>query len=358
MNGASVFFDPTGRRRRRFVRMAGAALIAVLAVAGVFLVSLFDASAQLDAGMGAFGPLRLVSDGAAPAEASRGDLVPGTADRQARPRSAAGRLDGDRRRLDLSRDRQAVIGGARSGRALTIGFYVNWEDNGYAALAATLPRLDWLIPAWLRLQGRGMGLVSDVDQKVVDLVGREGRAVPILPLIQNTVDGKWDGEGLAALLADRAMRGERIGQLVSFLEDHGFQGITVDFEDVPRLAHKDLQAFLGEMRAAFAPHGWKIVLAVPFDNNDWDYQAYARLTDYLILMAYDQHWDTGQAGSIAGRSWFGTILRERMKVLDPAHTIVALGNYAYDWPEGQPAEDITFQKAIVRAAGRERDHPF
>ena len=49
---------------------------------------------------------------------------------------------------------------------------------------------------------------------------------------------------------------------------------------------------------------------MPFDNEDWNYKAYASVTDYLMLMAYDQHWSTGEAGPVAGQDWYESILKK------------------------------------------------
>ena len=115
---------------------------------------------------------------------------------------------------------------------------------------------------------------------------------------------------------------------------------------MPRSAQDNLQSFIAEMADVFRPRGWRIVLCVPFDDEDWNYGAYAKLADYLLLMAYDEHWEEGAPGSIAGQPWFESVLTKRMKELDPARTIVAIGGYGYDWSGGKNAEEVTFQDAI------------
>ncbi len=64
----------------------------------------------------------------------------------------------------------------------------------------------------------------------------------------------------------------------------------------------------------------------------------------MILMAYDEHWETGDVRAPSqARAGSSKLLDKRMKDLDPDHTIIALGNYGYDWAQGKPAEDVTFQ---------------
>ena len=243
-------------------------------------------------------------------------------------------------------------------RSLSIGFYVNWDDNSYPALKRALPHLDWLIPGWLNLEGPTMDLKTNIEDRALKYVRATRPSIPILPMIQNAVEGQWNGVRLARLLANPTARAARIKDLVGFLETNRFQGLTVDFEEVPAAAQKNLRLFLTELAAAFAPHRYIIVLAVPFDDDSWPYAAYAKIADFLLLMGYDQHEEGGAAGSIAGQSWFEKTLDKRMKDLDPHHTIVAIGGYGYDWVRGKTAEDLSFEEAIQSARDSEADIVF
>ena len=164
----------------------------------------------------------------------------------------------------------------------------------------------------------------------------------------------WDGPGLARLLADPTVREARLNDIIGFLETNKFQGLTVDFEEVPPSSQKDLQAFLGEISQALSGHGLALVLAVPFDDDDWAYADYAKIADYLLLMGYDEHWDQSRPGSIAGQVWFENALDKRMKDLDPNRTIIALGGYGYDWVKGQATQELTFEEAVLSRRGTPR----
>jgi hypothetical protein len=238
-------------------------------------------------------------------------------------------------------------------RSLSIGFYVNWDDNSYPALKRALPHLDWVIPSWLSLEGPNLELKADMDDRVLKLIQETKPNTPVLPMIQNAVEGKWDGAGLARLLADPQARAARIDEIVAFLEDNKFQGLTIDFEEVPDKSQKDLQEFLRELSSAFAARGLVMVLAVPFDDDNWPYATYARIADYLVLMGYDQHWDKSAPGSIAGEDWFENTLDKRMKELDPDRTILAIGGYGYDWIKGHRTQELTFEEAVLSAKDSE-----
>ncbi len=357
MQKKPIFFDPTGRRASRISRLGLALAVIstlfVLAFAASLLIGPRMNGLQLGsrgkglrslAGVRAAAPqlLKPAARLAAEVRARQRLLHP------KRPHANPG-MPGRARPLSLAKP---------AGRPLAIGFYVNWDDGSYASLKRALPTLDWVIPTWLSVSGPQMALKSTLDTSALDLIRRQKPSTPILPLLQNAVDGNWDGAGLARMLADPALRRQRIAQIVDFLAANRLQGVTVDFEEVPEGAQQDLHAFLSELSDAFAPHDWGIVLSVPFDDVAWDYAGYANIVDFELLMAYDQHWAGKDPGSIAGQDWFESTLDKRMKVLDPDQTIIALGSYGYDWASGQNAEALTFQDAMDRAADAQAEIAF
>lgn len=367
MTGKPIFFDPTGKRGRALTKLAW-----VIGTLGAFVLTAFIATLLIvhrpAAEPSAADTHVSIRCAWAPScTPAHGLSVTTAADPEAL-RSAA-RLAEELREQErnLHHRPQAQVVERRSlpaslakpeGRPISIGFYVGWDDNSYPELKRALPLLDWVVPDWLSLQGTDLALSTAVDDRALDYIHATKPNTAILPLIQNAANGEWDGAGLAKMLADPAARAERIGQIVAFIDKYNFQGVTVDFEEVPERAHADLKKFLSELRAAFAPHNYAIVLAVPFDDDGWPYETYAGIVDFTLLMAYDQHSDTDDPGSIAGQSWFEDTLDKRMKVLDPDHTIVAIGAYGYDWVKGDTPASLTFEEAVLSARDSEADIVF
>jgi cellulose synthase/poly-beta-1,6-N-acetylglucosamine synthase-like glycosyltransferase/peptidoglycan/xylan/chitin deacetylase (PgdA/CDA1 family) len=53
---------------------------------------------------------------------------------------------------------------------------------------------------------------------------------------------------------------------------------------------------------------------------------------------------------VAAQDWYEGNLIKRMHDLNPSKTIVALGNYGYDWTEGrEEAQEVTYQEAVISA---------
>ena len=250
----------------------------------------------------------------------------------------------------------AAILKPQKGRPLSIAFYPNWgtqdqRQTDFGALKHALAHLDWVVPTWLALQGPNLALKSSYDtfdDHALNYVRRTKPGVAIVPAVQNVELGKWNGEGLARLLADPKRRTALVQGLGDFVVKHKLQGITVDFEQLPQSSYSSLGLFLKELSASFMPRGLVVVLATPFDDDTWPSAQYAPFVDYTLLMAYDEHEESSGPGSIASQSWFEETLDKRMKVLNPSRTLVALGSFAYDWNGGQ-TDGLSFQEAIIAA---------
>lgn len=242
-------------------------------------------------------------------------------------------------------------------RPLSIGFYINWDESSYASLKRNLDHLDWVIAEWSHLQDSQnpkSPLATEIDVPALNLIRETRPQVQIIPMVQNLTDEKWNSDLLAHAVGDEASRQRLIGELTTFVAENKFAGICIDFEEPPPGTLPALLTFVQELHAAFAPRGLLVVQAVPFDDPGWNYKDFAAADDYALLMAYDQHWTGSDAGPIAAQDWYERALAGRMRDLDPAKTIVALGNYGYDWAEGKTeADEVTFQEAVISARDSE-----
>jgi cellulose synthase/poly-beta-1,6-N-acetylglucosamine synthase-like glycosyltransferase/peptidoglycan/xylan/chitin deacetylase (PgdA/CDA1 family) len=370
MLGKPIFFDPTGKRGRLLRAVAWVAgtlsTIVIVLFAGILVIVHRPEDKSFDQRLSAHTSIRCAwAPTCSPAHAI-------TDSNAANPEllKTASKLASDLREREHALrtrhpqaevvDRHPVPASLRGSkeRSLSIGFYVNWDDNSYPALKRALPHLDWVIPSWISLEGPNLDLKAEVDDRVLKLIQDTKPDLPILPMIQNAVEGKWDGAGLARLLANPAARTAHIDDIVAFLQSNKFQGLTIDFEEVPPKSQKDLRDFLSELSSALTAHGMAMVLAVPFDDDSWPYATYGQIADYMLLMGYDQHWDQSAPGSIAGQDWFETILDKRMQELDPDRTIVAIGGYGYDWIKGHQTQELTFEEAVLSAKDSEAEIQF
>ncbi len=324
-----VFYEPKGKRWKRIRIVGFSTALIICAFLGVFLYSLFITPFMPDFQIRA---KTIVPQGNEPPT-----IETGAADVQI----------------------PANVIDKNSARPKTIAFYVNYDDTSYASLKRNIQAIDWLSPEWIRLQDGSEPLVLDFDAKVLELIHKEKPSMPILPLVQNYKDEVWNSQILARAVATKEARQKLIDALSKVVEENKFAGLTIDLEEVPKASQANLFEFMKSLHTAFHARGWLVAQAVPFDNPDWNYQAYAGFSDYLMLMAYDEHWSTGTAGAVASQNWFDSLLAKRMKELDPQKTIVCIGNYGYDWSsKHKEAKEVSFQEAVLAARDSEANIVF
>ena len=352
MANKPVFFDATGRRAARISTVGWvAAVISTILFIG-FVASLVISSpsgnVDLPGRSYAVNPPDLVKKAIAPG------LLKSAARLAAQARNR--RLENARLRRLRNQSPSRVLPGILKplpGRSLAIGFYVNWGAAGetsFASLKRNLKQLDWVMPSWLTLDGPDLTFKITLDRRSLNYMRANKPGVAILPVLANVTSDTWNGSGLAKLLADPVRSRTLQNAIVNFIATEKLQGVTIDFEEVPPAAHKDLEAFLSSLSQSFAPHNWIIVQAAPFDDDDWPYQTYANIVDYTLLMALDQNDESSPPGPIAGEDWYEKTLDKRMRQLPADSTIVSLGNYGYDWIKGQAqATDKDFAEVMVEA---------
>jgi len=360
MSDKPIFYDATGRRAFGASVAGWTAAILSLILGAAFVVTMINVPALRTKSPYHFTAVSI-------ADLEKAAKAPGLI-RSAARLGAEARALREQRILELTARNErrlhsrplATLLKPQGDRPLSIAFLPNWgydDQDPRPALQRALPKLDWLLPTWLALQGDDLKLNNMVDKDVLADIRAKRPNLVIIPTLQNAANEKFNGPGLAKLLADKDRSHALVQQLVAIVGANKFQGITVDLEEVPPAAHPNLEHFMRELSAAFAPHGWIVVMAVPFDDDDWPYKTYAQIADYTLLMAYDEHDDSGTAGSIAGQGWFETTLDKRMRDLAPSRTIVSIASYAYDW-NGGSADALSFEGAVVAAHDSEAPIDF
>jgi peptidoglycan/xylan/chitin deacetylase (PgdA/CDA1 family)/spore germination protein YaaH/GT2 family glycosyltransferase len=314
-----VFFDPTGRRRRRVRQGFLAALLVLLFAAVVFASTVLEvpAPAPLPIGYERLAPLPF--------------------------RAQVSRLKHRFTRLFAGHPAAS----AASGHPLTIAFYTSWTDDSTPSLARHIDQIDWVAPTLLGINSAGQLQVTD-DPPLRRVVANSLHHPLVVPVIQNAAGGKWDGAAAAALMHDPRRRTALIGGIADYLGRTGDAGIMFDFENLPDSSLPDLVKLVDEAHAALAPRGKLVSVTMPIDSPIWPARALARAADKLVLMAYDEHWQGGEAGPIASEGWFAERMTATMRGVPTTKVVAALGNYGYDWHDGH-ADALTDEEAWLAA---------
>ncbi len=323
-----VFHDPSGRRARRAGLAGGLVLSFLAAIVAGFLATLALAPQLPDVEL-------------------RDPRV-----LQALHVENARRLRGRPPWQHISRPK--APGTNTAVKPLTIGFYVSWDPDSRASLAQHVASLDVVAPQWFALKDTAGDVDIADDPQAVALISSAAHPPAVLPVVHNAHQDAFDTALGDGLLHNPAAQDRLIVTLVAQASKKNYSGYVFDIENISPSSIALYPAFIAKARAALRPLGREVWVAAPFDDDDWPLKALQDAADTLILMGYDEHWQTGQPGPTAGEDWFETYLDKRLSKLDPDRVIMALGSYGYDWTlkggssRGR-ADAVTFHEAIQTA---------
>ena len=313
-----VFFDPTGTRRRWTGRGFFGFVALVLLVAVVFAVTLAFVPSQADL------PLNF---------------------ERSQPAPLGGQLSAIRHRFARWLPRS---GKPARGTPSTLAFYVPWDAASAESLSAHIGAIDIVAPSTLNVVGPAHRLEQVRDQRLRRVLANAARRPAVMPMVQNAANGVWDSAGIVALLADKAQRAQLVAALAAKVAKDHDAGIVFDFETLPAAALPGYRQLLREANVALDRYHAAVLVTVPAGDAEWSPRAFAAVTDRIILMDYDLHWQGGEPGPIAPQPWFVDQLREAVKEVGRDRVIVALGSYGYDWHDGT-ADAMTIEEAWLAA---------
>jgi cellulose synthase/poly-beta-1,6-N-acetylglucosamine synthase-like glycosyltransferase/spore germination protein YaaH/peptidoglycan/xylan/chitin deacetylase (PgdA/CDA1 family) len=239
-------------------------------------------------------------------------------------------------------------------KPLTVGFYVSWDAESRASLAQHVNSLDVVAPQWFAMKDAGGDLDITDDPQAVALIAAAPKPPAVLPVVHNYSQGAFSPALADGLLRDTAAQDKMIATLVAQAQKKDYSGYVFDIENISPASLRLYPKFIARARAALQPLGREVWVTAPFDDDDWPLKALEDAGDSLLLMAYDEHWQTGQPGPTAGEDWFEKYLDSRLSKLDPDRVIMVLGSYGYDWTQKGKAyeanaDPVTFQEAIQTA---------
>jgi spore germination protein YaaH len=229
-------------------------------------------------------------------------------------------------------------------------FTVQDDPASIASLRGHLSQLDVVFPDWLSFSNPEGKIDVSVEPETFQLLRHSGKFV--LPRISNTnAQGEWYVSGLAPLFRSTKATDTFVDQMMSALERLHADGINLDVEGVDVADEKAFVDWLRKIEDALHARGLVLTVDVPMGVDGYDLKAIAAISDAVVLMAYDEHYQTGQPGSIAGQNWFDDGLKDTLESIPSNKLIVGIGAYGYDWTEGKAGADpIAFYDAAQLAA--------
>ncbi|WP_017753928.1 glycosyl hydrolase family 18 protein [Calidifontibacillus oryziterrae] len=224
-------------------------------------------------------------------------------------------------------------------RELAWPIYLTWEavysKNPNTATISDMPGLNVVSPTWFSLKN-SEGDVSNLAS--LDYVKwAKSRGYHVWALFAN---GFSDPKQTHEALKDFTTRQKIIRQLLHYATIYELDGINIDFENVNLADQNLVTQFVKELTAYLHQAGLVVSMDITFisSSENWsmfyDREKLANTVDYLMVMAYDEHWGSSPvAGSVASLPWVENNLKKLLEVVPNERLILGVPTYTRIWKE-------------------------
>lgn len=210
----------------------------------------------------------------------------------------------------------------------------NQSANGnIASVLQSTKGINVLSPTWFYLNDNNGGIASLASTSYVDYCHQNG--IEVWALVSNLENPDVNAE---SVLSHTSTRDNLTNALISAAIQYDLDGINVDFEalNVDAVGTSFIQ-FIRELSIKCANNG--IVLSV--DNyvpsaytSFYNRAEQARFADYVVLMAYDEHYaGSEEAGSVASIGYVTKGVEDTLQDVPAEQLILGMPFYTRVWSE-------------------------
>lgn len=189
--------------------------------------------------------------------------------------------------------------------------------------------LNEVSPSYFDLNSDGNLKLNVVDETLVTTMHQKG--ITVAPFLSN----HWDRNVGRKALKNK----EKLAtQIVNAINRYHLDGVNIDLENLTeedRDNYTDLVRRIKEklpvnktlsIAVAANPNGWK---------NGWqgsyDYEKLGKLSNYLMLMAYDEHYEGGEAGPVASIEFVEDSIQYALKYVSSEKLVLGVPFYGRYW---------------------------
>lgn len=160
--------------------------------------------------------------------------------------------------------------------------------------------------------------------------------IKVVPFLSN----HWDRQfGRAALLNREKLTEE----IVAAVDKYNLDGVNIDIENVTEVDREAYTDFVRILRNKL-PQGKELSVAVAANprgfttgwHGSYDYEALAKYSDYLMLMAYDESYYGSRPGPVASRSFVENSIKYALNKVRPEKIVLGIPFFGRYWNDNEP----------------------
>ncbi len=235
----------------------------------------------------------------------------------------------------LPEEKEAVTAWKPEKGRINMAWDAIYKNTSISSKMQEVEGLDVLSPTFFEIEDASGTVLNKVNSGYIKWAHSKGYKV--WALLSNDF-GSIEDTG--KLLNDTDARDNVIRQILAYAALYKLDGINIDFENVYKRDKDALTQFVREITPLLHEQGLTVSVDVNVpDGSDnyslcYDRKALAEIVDYVMLMAYDQHWSTSpKAGSVSQITWVESKLEKTLTEVPAEKLILGVPFYTRLWKE-------------------------
>lgn len=208
------------------------------------------------------------------------------------------------------------------------------NQDGNATIASVLQNtkgINVISPTWFYLNDNNGNIASLASKNYVDYCHQNN--IEVWALVSNLENDQVD---TTTVLNRTSTRQNLVNQLVAAAIEYELDGINVDMEALAKEAGEGYLQFIRELSLKCENNG--IVLSVdnyvPSDYTAfYNRQEQANFADYIVIMAYDEHYVGSDEGSVSSIGFVKNGVQDTLKEVPAEQIILGCPFYTRIWAE-------------------------
>lgn len=201
-------------------------------------------------------------------------------------------------------------------------------NNYFSDVTQNMTGVNVISPTWFSIADNSGNITNIASGEYVMQAHEKGLKV------WGLVDNFSENISTTTVLSSTSARQNLEGQLIAGALKTGLDGINVDFESLSEDVGIHFLQFLREL--SIQCHENNLVLSVdnPVPENftsHYDRAEQGKVTDYVIIMGYDEHYVGSEAGSVASLPWVEQGVKDTLTEVPAERTILAVPFYTRLW---------------------------
>lgn len=189
--------------------------------------------------------------------------------------------------------------------------------------------LNEVSPSYFDLDDNGNLQLNTINSKLVLSMHNQG--ITVVPFLSN----HWDrNKGRKALQNRESLT----TQIVQAIMKYDLDGVNVDLENLTEIDRDNYTEFVRTLRNKL-PANKVLSVAVAANPNGWntgwqgsyDYKQLGTIANYIILMAYDEHYEGSDEGPIASIEFVEDSIKHALKYISCDKLVLGVAFYGRYW---------------------------